>query len=111
MTEPSRAELLSYASQDTEAARRICEAMRAALVLIVLSLSLLGCATRPVNPKLTNYQVSAETQLEMLERNRGKHEDIVVLAFSGGGIFIRGFGSAATHRNCQQLWQQGPSAR
>ena len=30
MTEPSRAVFLSYASQDTEAAQRICEALRAA---------------------------------------------------------------------------------
>ena len=29
MTEPSRAVFLSYASQDAEAARRICEALRA----------------------------------------------------------------------------------
>ncbi len=30
MTEPSRAVFLSYASQDAEAAQRICEALRAA---------------------------------------------------------------------------------
>jgi len=30
MTEPSRAVFLSYASQDVEAARRICDALRAA---------------------------------------------------------------------------------
>ena len=30
MSEPSRAVFLSYASQDAEAARRICEALRAA---------------------------------------------------------------------------------
>ena len=30
MTEPSKAVFLSYASQDAEAARRICEALRAA---------------------------------------------------------------------------------
>ena len=30
MTEPSKAAFLSYASQDAEAARRICEALRAA---------------------------------------------------------------------------------
>jgi hypothetical protein len=30
VTEPSRAVFLSYASQDAEAAQRICEALRAA---------------------------------------------------------------------------------
>src|ERR1700685_2986491 len=32
MTEPSRAVFLSYASQDAEAAQRICEALRAAAI-------------------------------------------------------------------------------
>jgi NTE family protein len=65
---------------------------RAALFLLVVSLSLLGgCTRRPINPRLTNYQVSAETQFEKMERNRGDHEDIVVLAFSGGGTRAAAF--------------------
>jgi NTE family protein len=66
--------------------------LRGIVLLLVVSLSLLGgCATRPINPRLTNYQVSAETQFEKLEHNRGTHEDIVVLAFSGGGTRAAAF--------------------
>ena len=64
----------------------------ASVRLMVGSLLLFsGCATRPVNPPLKNYQESSETQFEKLERNRGNREDIVVLAFSGGGTRAAAF--------------------
>jgi NTE family protein len=60
--------------------------------LLVGLVSLLGgCATRPVNPRLTHYQPSAETKFEKLEMNRGDEQDIVVLAFSGGGTRAAAF--------------------
>jgi hypothetical protein len=34
VTEPSKAVFLSYASQDSEAANRICEALRAASIVV-----------------------------------------------------------------------------
>jgi NTE family protein len=53
---------------------------------MVASLLLLGgCATRPINPPQMRYQASTEHQFEKLERNLGNNEDIIVLAFSGGG--------------------------
>lgn len=62
------------------------------LSLLIGSLLLLsGCATRPINPPLKIYHDTAGTQFERLERRRGKHEDIVVLAFSGGGTRAAAF--------------------
>jgi hypothetical protein len=34
MTEPTKAVFLSYASQDAEAARRLCDALRAACIQV-----------------------------------------------------------------------------
>jgi NTE family protein len=63
-----------------------------AVSLAVASLWLLaGCATRPINPPLTHYQEGTEHQLEKLEQNRGNPEDIIVLAFSGGGTRAAAF--------------------
>ncbi len=42
MTEPSRAVFLSYVSQDTESARRICDALRAAGIEVWFDQSELG---------------------------------------------------------------------
>ena len=66
--------------------------LRACLSLVVASLLLLGaCATRPVNPPLSQYDPSKGHQFERLERNRGDREDLVILAFSGGGTRAAAF--------------------
>src|SRR5215470_17375122 len=62
------------------------------VVVAVASLSFLGaCATRPINPPLLHYEPSAERQFEGLEMKRGRHEDLIILAFSGGGMRAAAF--------------------
>jgi NTE family protein len=76
--------------QHTDVGVKFC--LRASWRLFVGMLLLLGgCATRPVNPRLIHYQPSTETKLEKLEKNRGDEQDIVVLAFSGGGTRAAAF--------------------
>jgi NTE family protein len=66
--------------------------LTAYLAPMVASLLLLGgCAKRPINSPLTKYQERAQHEFEKLERNRGDQEDIVVLAFSGGGTRAAAF--------------------
>jgi NTE family protein len=50
-----------------------------------------GCVQRPVNPPLKEHEANAAYEFEHLERNRGKHDDLVVLAFSGGGTRAAAF--------------------
>lgn len=60
--------------------------------LAVASLLLLaGCATRPINPQLQHYQANPGHQFEGMERNRGSQQDLVILAFSGGGTRAAAF--------------------
>jgi NTE family protein len=62
------------------------------LSLVVASPLLLGgCATRPINPPLLHYDANTKHQFEGLERNRGDHRDLVILAFSGGGTRAAAF--------------------
>jgi NTE family protein len=42
-------------------------------------------AQRPINPPLSRIQSTAEQRFEGMERGRGAHDDLVILAFSGGG--------------------------
>jgi len=50
-----------------------------------------GCAQRPANPPLRSREHNAAYEFEHLERNRGKQDDLVVLAFSGGGTRAAAF--------------------
>src|SRR5215469_12116455 len=64
----------------------------AVLVLaITLLLSLGRSANRPVNPPLSRAQATNERRFEGMERGRGEHEDLVILAFSGGGTRAAAF--------------------
>jgi NTE family protein len=66
--------------------------LRVPLSLVVASLLLLaGCATRPVNPPLLQYDATKPDQFERLERKRGNHQDLIILAFSGGGTRAAAF--------------------
>jgi NTE family protein len=71
--------------------------LRASLLLVALTVLVVamlvlwgGFATRPVNPPLRHY-VSTGLQFERLEHNRGDQQDLVVLAFSGGGTRAAAF--------------------
>jgi NTE family protein len=48
-------------------------------------------AKRPVNDRIERYQDRGTHQFERLERRHGRHEDLVVLAFSGGGMRAAAF--------------------
>jgi NTE family protein len=65
------------------------------LTMVVLVLAALvwrgGSATRPVNPPLSKDYASSGLQFERLEHNRGDQQDLVVLAFSGGGTRAAAF--------------------
>jgi NTE family protein len=50
-----------------------------------------GSATRPVNPPLAKSYAGSGMQFERLEHNRGDQQDLVVLAFSGGGTRAAAF--------------------
>ena len=65
----------------------------AALVLAVTFLLAFGrCAHRPINPRLSQIQTTKEHRFEGLERwSRGEPEDLVILAFSGGGTRAAAF--------------------
>jgi NTE family protein len=64
----------------------------AALVLVVALLLAPGrCAHRPVNPPLSHIEATGEHRFEGLELTRGEHEDLVILAFSGGGTRAAAF--------------------
>ena len=66
--------------------------LRAFLSLVVVSLPILGgCATRPINPSLLHYEATVPYQFEELEAKRGAQEDLVILAFSGGGTRAAAF--------------------
>ena len=63
-----------------------------AVALVVATLVLWGgFATRPVNPRLAHYDAGSGLQFERLEHNRGDQQDLVVLAFSGGGTRAAAF--------------------
>ena len=63
------------------------------LVIVVVSALVLsgGSATRPVNSWHEHVHTSEQLQFERLEQNRGDQQDLVVLAFSGGGTRAAAF--------------------
>ncbi len=63
---------------------------RALAIAAVSILLASGCAQRPVNPPLKEHE-NAAYEFEHLERNRGRQDDLVVLAFSGGGTRAAAF--------------------
>ena len=72
----------------------------------------LGRVSRPVNPPLTQYRKSDAHQFERLELKRGAHEDLVILAFSGGGTRAAAlaYGALETLRRIQMV-QNGKTTR
>jgi NTE family protein len=61
------------------------------LSILVTTILAAGCAQRPLNPPLKAYEKNAAYEFEHLERNRGKRDDLVILAFSGGGTRAAAF--------------------
>jgi NTE family protein len=54
-------------------------------------LLLAGCATRPVNPPVTRIDTSTGYRYETREKTESDRENVVVLAFSGGGTRAAAF--------------------
>ena len=54
-------------------------------VAITLLIVLGGCATRPVNPPITQVDVNAGYTFQTRQKHFRTQENLVVLAFSGGG--------------------------
>jgi NTE family protein len=84
------------------------------VVAVVASLSFLGgCATRAINPPLSRYDESSANQFEGLAMKRGAHEDLVILAFSGGGMRAAAFayGVLDTLRRIEIVTREGRTVR
>jgi NTE family protein len=62
-----------------------------ALFAALAALLLAGCATRPVNPPITQVDPSAGYRFETRLASRDKKPNLVVLAFSGGGTRAAAF--------------------
>jgi NTE family protein len=84
----------------------------AVLVVAAMVWLRLGRVERPVNPPLLQYKASEAHQFERLELKRGAHEDLVILAFSGGGTRAAAFayGALETLRRIQMI-QDGKPVR
>jgi NTE family protein len=86
----------------------------ATLVLAAIVLLAFGRrAQRPVNPPLSQIQSTAEQRFEGMERGRGEREDLVILAFSGGGTRAAAFayGVLETLRDTQVVTASGRKTR
>ena len=84
------------------------------LSLVIASLPLLGgCATRPINPPLLHYEETVPYQFEKLEAKRGAQDDLVILAFSGGGMRAAAFsyGVLETLRRIEIVTSDGRTVR
>jgi NTE family protein len=83
-------------------------------VVLIASLPFLGgCATRPINPRLVNLESTARPQFEKMETKRGSSENLVILAFSGGGTRAAAFayGVLETLRRMEVVTTTGRTVR
>lgn len=88
--------------------------MRCAGPTFVVSLLLLsGCATRPVNPRLSSVDQSKPHFMERRGQSAAQGDSLVVLAFSGGGTRAAAFsyGVLETLRRTEVVASTGQRAR
>lgn len=90
------------------AARRGWRAVAALVAALLCALAMSGCATRPVNPPLSQADERAGYRFETRRAGLRDPENLVVLAFSGGGTRAAAFsygvleflrGTTVTNRN------------
>ena len=65
--------------------------LRKPILLVLASLLLGGCATRPVNPPITHVDPHAGYRFETRQANIKDKDNLVILAFSGGGTRAAAF--------------------
>jgi NTE family protein len=65
--------------------------LRAPALLVSLLLLLGGCATRPVNPPITSTDLKTGYRFEVRQSKIKDKENLVILAFSGGGTRAAAF--------------------
>jgi NTE family protein len=63
----------------------------AVVLAITLVVAMVHRPSRAINPPLSRSQGTNEQRFEGLERRRGEHDDLVILAFSGGGTRAAAF--------------------
>jgi len=61
------------------------------LLILALALPLGGCATRPVNPPITQADLSTGYRFEVRQAQDKDKDNLIVLAFSGGGTRAAAF--------------------
>ena len=62
-----------------------------ALIVVALVFSLAGCATRPVNPPITQADPKIGYRFEVRQASVKNKDSLVILAFSGGGTRAAAF--------------------
>ncbi len=87
--------------------------LRTIVLLIVTLIALGGCATRPINPPLTQYDPAKAYRIERQSENAEDNATLVILAFSGGGTRAAAFsyGVLETLRDMQVTTKSGRNIR
>src|SRR5881392_1823672 len=67
------------------------DSSRVAFAILALLLLLGGCATRPINPQITQAEPSTGYRYQARQQNFRDKENLVVLAFAGGGTRAAAF--------------------
>jgi NTE family protein len=83
------------------------------LLVITLFLVLGGCATRPINPSITRADPSAGYRFETRQAQVKHKENLVILAFSGGGTRAAAFSYGVLEflRRTEVVGPQGNTVR
>ncbi len=81
-----------------------------AVLPVVLSASLAGCATYPPNPRLDTYNVNAGYRFSNLSSPHNSDSLFVILSFSGGGTRAAAlsYGVMEKLRNTTIVWEGNP---
>jgi NTE family protein len=81
--------------------------------IAVILLMLAGCATRPVNPPMADYEPNKAYRIERQSENAEDNATLVILAFSGGGTRAAAFsyGVLETLRDMQVTTKSGRNLR